>query len=591
MPQARDSIVGFTAMTDLPPGRVEAALGAQRLVVGAFGHLRSESLTVGRSRLEVWGHGNLSNRVKRYEDGSVAVLVGSPHGRVSLDDLPARSEDLGYASDVEVPWEGRVVLVTISADGRQWTLRNDWIGSIPVFHASLENGRVCSTIEPVVVAAAGCSANDIFLPGLLSVLINGHCLSDWTLFRNVNVAAPDSVATWDERGHRSRRVWTVQPNEDCCERAWDDLVNRMAELSRDAIVKSLGETPSWALTLSGGLDSRLIASVCADEGVDVRAFAWGSADTTDVACSREVARVLGLRWRHVDLGTDYLDRYTRRWASWFGTSLHFHGMYQMAFNDALAAERPAPLLNGFLGDILTASPLLVDGIHENGQLADAWHTHWGLAELESLLRIPFRDAFGEVVSAIEGLHGGVTTTGFKRAMLAELWSRQSRLTGFQATLADYWHGVATPFLNRAYAQFCFSLPRPALEHRRMLADVFRRHHGLVATLPGTYGPEPFIRTGRFLLKRRIADWLPHTLRRGPFAALRDVPPRMDIHCVQAHGWTALWPIAECRDRLAEWLDMTKIDEAFAAVMSSAEDMRPLRKLQSVQALACCLLDR
>lgn len=591
MPQARDSIVGFTAMVDLPPERADAALDAQRRVVGAFGHLRSQSLAVGRSRLEIWGHGDLSSRVNRLEDGSVAILVGSPHGRVSWDDLPAGHAGRGFGSDVELPWEGRVVLVTIAADGQQWTLRNDWIGSIPVFHSALHRGRIASTIEPVVVAAAGCSAGDIFPPALVSLLINGHLLSDWTMFRTVKVIAPDSVSEWDDRGHRSRRLWTIRASEDLAEQPWDELVDRMYELSREVIDAGVSGAPSWALTLSGGLDSRLIAAVCADRRADVRAFAWGSPDTVDVTCSRAVAKTLGLPWTHVDLGTDYLDRYTRRWASWFGTSLHFHGMYQMAFLDAIEGQPPAPLLSGFLGDILSATPLFLHGAPGQGQLTDTWHTHWTPDEVRAILKAPAGEAIDELAAEVEAMSALSAGSPFKRAMLAELSSRQRLFTAFQATLADYWRGIATPFLNRAYARFCLSLPRPALEDRRLLSDVFRRHYARVAAVPGTYGPEPFIRTGRYLVKRRVAGWLPRTLQRGPLAGFRDVPPRMDTQCVQAHGWPALWPIADCRDRLAEWLDLEKVDEAFATVMSSAEDVRPLRKLQSVQALAYCLLDR
>jgi len=66
---------------------------------------------------------------------------------------------------------------------------------------------------------------------------------------------------------------------------------------------------------------------------------------------------------------------------------------------------------------------------------------------------------------------------------------------------------------------------------------------------------------------------------------------MDIECVQANGWKALWPLEETRSRLPAWLDVSQVDEAYRAVMASKKDMRPLRKLQSVQALALQLLDR
>ena len=60
---------------------------------------------------------------------------------------------------------------------------------------------------------------------------------------------------------------------------------------------------------------------------------------------------------------------------------------------------------------------------------------------------------------------------------------------------------------------------------------------------------------------------------------------MDTACVQAHGWDALWPIPEARRELADWMDLSKLDAAYAHVMSDSADVRPLRKLQSVQAFA------
>jgi hypothetical protein len=590
MRHAVDSIVGFAVSNRLAPERVDAALSAQRRVVGYFPHLRTLSLAIGASRLELWGHGDVSSRVTRLDDGSVLALVGSPHGRVSWSDLPAvATARLGYEDDLELPWEGRVVLLRVSADGAAWTMWNDWVGSIPVFHAKVGPGRVASTLEPVVVSAARFSAGDISLPGLIAMFINGHYLGDWTLFAGMKVAPPDSVSEWGDGGFRTRRVWAVRPSDDLAEEPWTNLVDRMFELSREAICSAVDGTSSWALGLSGGLDSRLIAAVCAGQRLDVRAYAWGTGDTVDVVYSREIARALGLPWQHIGLGTDYLGQYTRLWAAWFGSSLHFHGMYQMAFLDAIAGRPPGCVLHGFLGDVLFSSPLYLDSDPRECQLADLWHTHWTLNEVRALLKVPVDDAIEELAAGVAAQISAAPGRRFKRAIFADVWNRQRLFTAFQATLGDHWRGVVTPFVDRPLARFCLALPRPALEGKRLLADVYRSRYALIATIPGTYGPEPFIPTGRYLLKRRLARVLPPLLKIGPLRGFRDIPPRMDLECVQAHGWKALWPIADCRDRLAEWVDLARVDEAYATVMSSKEDMRPLRKLQSVQALAYRLL--
>ena len=130
-----------------------------------------------------------------------------------------------------------------------------------------------------------------------------------------------------------------------------------------------------------------------------------------------------------------------------------------------------------------------------------------------------------------------------------------------------------------------SLPRVALENRRLLGDVFRLHYGRLAVIPGTYATKPLIVTGKYLVKRRIAQSLPDVFRQGLFAGFDQVPLRMDIDCIQATGKDALWPMYNVWDQLGEWVDVSYVDQAYQAIMESTEDIRPLRKLQSIQTLA------
>ena len=299
------SIIGFTATSDLTEDRLTAALAAQCRALSYFPHVERLSLRLGETSLELWGHRPLSDRVHSLADGSLLVLIGSPHGDVSWSDLEESLAQATQADDFELPWEGRVILLRISADGKRWTMWNDWTGSIPVFHGEIDRGRICSTLEPAVVAAAGFSADDVFLPGLLCLLINGHFLADWTLFKRMKVVPPDCAAEWDRRGFHYKHLWTVRPSQDRWETSWDDLVDEMYELSRQAIASVLKKQSSWVLPLSGGLDSRLIAAVGAELGSNLHTYAWGSPDSTDVVCSRQVARTLGLPWKRVELGNQY----------------------------------------------------------------------------------------------------------------------------------------------------------------------------------------------------------------------------------------------------------------------------------------------
>ena len=194
-----------------------------------------------------------------------------------------------------------------------------------------------------------------------------------------------------------------------------------------------------------------------------------------------------------------------------------------------------------------------------------------------------------IAEEVEKLVDLMPGPGFSKTLMFELWSRQRLFTSFQVTLSSYWRGMAAPFLNRAYARFCMSLPRAVHEGRRLLGDVFRRYYGRLAVVPGTYASQPYILTGRYLLKHRIVERLPAHLHRGPFAGFDDVPLRMDMDCIRMTGKESLWPLFNAGHQLSQWLDVNLLEKEYHAILQSKDDIRPLRRLQSAQTLAYRLL--
>ncbi|MBI4761680.1 MAG: hypothetical protein HY780_10720 [Chloroflexi bacterium] len=583
------SIVGFTVFSNLPENRLQALENAHQRALTYFPHLQRHSRVIGETHLEVWGREGMEDRLHTLSDGSLLALIGSPHGEVNL----AKVQDALMTDRFELPWDGRVLLLRISADGKRWTMWNDWLGSIQVFHAEIGRGRIASTLEPAVVASAGYTPDDFYLPGLVSLLINGHYLADWTLYKGMKVVPPDSRMEWGEGGFRAETLWTVAPSQSRWEAGWDDLVDEMYELSRKAIADVLKTQPRWILPLSSGLDSRLIAAVAAEMGVDVYAYAWGGPNTTDVVYSRQIARTLGIPWKRIDLPRDFLVTYTPRWADLFGSSMHFHGMYQMAFLDEIQSEPSGSVLSGFIGDVLTGDSVHeLIAVHSSGrsyQLENEWYCHWNVEQLRAYARFDFAEALEVNADEYQKQIASLPGAFYQKLQLLELWNRQRLFTKFQSTLSSYWRGVANPFMNRAYVRFCLSLPRPVLDNRRLIASVYRRYYGHLAVIPGTYHKEPFILTGRYLLNQRIARRLPSFLRRTFFTGFENVPLRMDVASLQLSGKPALWPLYDAQEQISQWLDFSQLERDVQTVMTSDEDIRPLRRLQSAQTLAYRLL--
>lgn len=585
------SLVGFTLHRGLTDRSIKAALKAQGRALRHFPHLKSASLAMGNSVLDIWGHPELEERICIEPNSAISALIGSPHGKVELHKTLPHLFCQDSLEKLEIPWEGRTILLRIDEGGKTWTLWNDWVGSIPIYYARIGQGWIVSTLETVIVAAAAFSAEDIFLPGVVSQLINGFCFGDWTMFRGMKVVPSDCCAKWRNDEFAWKHRWTVVPTENRWQTGWDDLVEEMHQLSIEAIAGALERRSHWILPLSSGLDSRLIAAAGVEMGVNFDACSWGNSDATDVIFGRRIARRLKLPWKHIDLGREYLLRQTSRWLDLFGSAMHAHGMYQMEFFDRVGCAHEG-YVSGYLGEVLTGDEnsemVSLHAMENQLQIYNDHYVHWTVPEARTILKPSLDEAMAEIKKTLRDILEAIPGAFFQKAQLLDFWTRQCRFTGFHAILADYYGGVATPFISRAYSRFCFSLPRAAYE-RRLLADVYRKYFARVAAIPGSYGPEPFILTGRYLLKRRLAQCLPLSLRNGIFRGTKFTRLNMDLECIRAHGWKSLWPIRDAWENLSHWVHMDQISRIYESIMAGNKDMKLVRKLQSIQALAYRLL--
>lgn len=107
----------------------------------------------------------------------------------------------------------------------------------------------------------------------------------------------------------------------------DDVFGRTAEI--------VGNRPV-VVPLSGGIDSRLVATLLVEQGCDVTGFTFGRRGHADVEVSRNVANALGIDWEWVEYSPD-------RWHEWYHSTDRL-GYHDSAFNyDSLPflAEWPA----------------------------------------------------------------------------------------------------------------------------------------------------------------------------------------------------------------------------------------------------------
>ena len=580
--------VGFSAIHNGGPQELARAEQAVKRVLSHFQDLSACTLNIGHTQVILWGRGNLDQCSHLLRDGSTLILIGSPTGKYSWETVAEAMLQASPDKPFSLPWEGRVILLRIDPLRDTWTLWNDWVGSIPVFHARIPGGRIASTLEPAVVGTICPGEQDIFLPALAALLIWGHYFGNWTLFKQVNVVPPDSEAQWEGNTFHSCPRHSVEPSDRRWNAGWDELLEEMHALSQKAITSAIKGQTRWVIPLSSGLDSRLIAGVAAGLNADVRSYTWGVVRTSDVIHAENIARALGIPWKHLDLGYSYLTAYRNHWEDLFGSAMHFHGMYQIPFLEALRAEDPSPTLSGFLGDCLAGyTTKFLCETHAGPtpfQLRPDGYLHWKVDEVPALMARSVEDAFAELAAEVKRRREVIPGALHQQLNLLNIWGRQRHFTYFQSTLSAYWQGVATPYMDRDYARFSFSLPRAVLDERLLQKAMLRRYYPKLAAIPGTYASEPVLPTGSYILKKRVAHYLPESVTRSVFPGLNKTKINPDIQCVARDGKAAFYPVFERLDALTRWMQTDVIEKTYQQILSK-HDIKAVRKLQSIQTLA------
>jgi hypothetical protein len=570
-------IVGFTAHGKIAPEQKRGIEEAEERALAHFPWLERRSEQLGPLTIRYWGSGGLSQR--RFESGTDVVLVlGSPVGAV--DGAAIGAADAGGV----LPWDGRVLVVRLARDGSRLRLDTDWLGSIPVYRLESDEELLATTLEPCAAAAA---RRELSAAGLVTLLMNGHFEDRWTLTQGVVTSAPDSTLRWDGRWSVPERRNTVSPSSERTEHGWDELVEELEQLTVDTIARTLDPSPRWIIPLSCGMDSRLTAAVAKERGIEVETYTYGHGRDVDVTYAKQVALELALDWRFVELGGHYLVEWTRLWADWFGSAMHFHGMYQLRFLTSLHDRRPAPIAHGYMGDPLAGNHIsaLVGGagFRDSGHaLAEHW-TLWPRDEIEALVRQPVDAAFDEVAQARRDAAARVAGPEYKRLMFLDFWNRQRLLISYQPIMYDYWRGVGTPFFAADYANFWLSLPRAALDDRRLQKSLLERRYPRLAAIPGSFATHPLVVTDRYAFKRRLSRIVPRPLLRGPLAEF-DTPYRHpEIECLRATGVASLWPLQDALGQLEDIIDPAPVRQAMTAAL--AGDITAYQKCSAIQALA------
>jgi len=115
----------------------------------------------------------------------------------------------------------------------------------------------------------------------------GELIDRQTLLKGVEVLPPGSVLSESGQGSTERRYWSMRSDGAGAAAKAEEL----AQTLRTGVRRLEAATPRLGITLSGGLDSRIILDLC-EHPERVSSFTWGLPGCRDIVCASEFASLV-----------------------------------------------------------------------------------------------------------------------------------------------------------------------------------------------------------------------------------------------------------------------------------------------------------
>jgi len=356
-------------------------------------------------------------------------------------------------------------------------LANDRYGGLPLYTAS--GGGAFYWASEVKAVAQCLGSLEIDRTQLQHFVNNGYVRPPFTYYPRVT-QVPERSAVWYDLQKGSVRWVEVYRPKSRCERyqdiSYSEAKNEFKQLTTQAVrsrINACGNGEA-VVTLSGGLDSRLLLAEARRLGANIRAVTYGQPSSHEVSLARRVAKVVAVPHQVISVdGSNWLDE--REAAVWMTD-----GMMDIAHSHIIHV---APYLE--------THGVILDGL------------------------------FGDVV-----LGRGAITVDAGLTSQENRYLRMNRFTYFGPRIEQNYATVATPLIDMQLVEFMDALPSEMTAGGRLYRDAvgeeFPRLFKDIAWLKTGRPPSPYVASEHLLKVRKLrhrafqaARWmgLPITSRR------------------------------------------------------------------------------
>lgn len=233
-------------------------------------------------------------------DGVYVLIDGKVYGIDKSDPQYCLEQYLKSGTDFIRSLNGSFVLVIYDTRTRKVIIANDRYGLRPLYYA-VNGGRLLFAPEVKAILEDSTLKKEISDEGVTDFIVLGKLMGNRTMFRGIEALPPATIMTWNAGSVTLETYWKYQ-YQDKCDLTEDELADRLVTAFRKAVEIRTRDNLRYAVSLSGGLDSRaIVGAVPADRRSGFRAISFGTPQNRESGIAREVARVSGIPYEFMEL--------------------------------------------------------------------------------------------------------------------------------------------------------------------------------------------------------------------------------------------------------------------------------------------------
>jgi asparagine synthase (glutamine-hydrolysing) len=521
----------------------------------------------------------------------MAIVSGEPFaedgqrlGARQLLESWSQSADASLRADQEGYYAACVWL-----GGRGMIVGTDALGRFPIYYYEL-GGVLLIGSSPETFACHPAFRTSFNPAGLVGVLLMNVMFDGQAFLGGVKRLGPGHVLTWEpQTGVKETPTYRPPLTDRHRDLTFSQHVDILDEAMTAVVARHAPAGRSYALSLSGGLDSRLLAGYLHRAGRDVSALTLGARSDIDVQCAVAVARALGLPNRLRELDASRHVEYAKLTTTWEHCASGCSLVMQWGMVELLTDLPPHVVmghsLDALIGMLRPSNPPL------SFETYFARWNRWGLPPtlLQTLLRPDvFSGAVPETMDRMQRTYTSYSDVESRRAWTFGLYHRQRFYSASDQWRTTFTGWPVVPATDRVLVELGSGLPQATITNRRAQLELLRTQFPELAALPldrNAWDATPPVPGLAWMLKQRLRSPVDRVRQRLARITRGSTERRRyyRLFDINSPGWVAIRQEAEpCRELAHAFFERKALAELLPPPDVPIQSADPIKDVSGIK---------